>query len=241
MFQRSTCVEQCERHRLRIVGANQASQRAQKKAPGKTVSQGGRGQQSFPGAIGRFAQRPLLGPPCRQGSSKRPSASLPTESASWSAEESLVKTLPMQTDPRGRFVVLVATSVRVFVWFVPRNSHPSRNVRRENMEIAPAGQGVFSRNLPANFHATATRIREIVAPVGPIQLPAFVLAKDTRLFRAANHRGRGAHRAVGQPDPTVLDHKLADRQAFEPRVVGDALVDQIQIAIEREHAAEDGA
>jgi hypothetical protein len=44
--------------------------------------------------------------------------------------------------------------------FVPRNSHSSRNVRRENMEIATAGQGVFSRNLPTNFHAAATRIRE---------------------------------------------------------------------------------
>jgi hypothetical protein len=28
------------------------------------------------------------------------------------------------------------------------------------MEIATAGQGVFSRNLPANFHAVATRIRK---------------------------------------------------------------------------------
>jgi hypothetical protein len=28
------------------------------------------------------------------------------------------------------------------------------------MEIATAGQGVFSRNLPANFHTVATRIRE---------------------------------------------------------------------------------
>jgi len=72
-----------------FLGGNSSAGRApvrggrKKKAPGKAMSQGGKGQDPVPGAIGRWR---LANPVLRSLGAKRRSASMPTAIAPWSAE-----------------------------------------------------------------------------------------------------------------------------------------------------------
>jgi hypothetical protein len=130
---------------------NELAQSAQKKAPGKAVSQGGRGQQPFPGAIGRLGKRygsvpgvcPLdaAAPRCIRS---EPPASMPTESASWSAGTSLAAPSPVRTHPHGLFFRFRDRGRWGLHRLISRTRRPFRPiVRRENREITIPGQGRF--------------------------------------------------------------------------------------------------
>ena len=129
-----------------------------KKAPGKAVSQGGRGQQPYPGAIGRTRDE-------RHDSSRS------------ATHLACIRSVPPASLPTDRFVVRrkatgfpradPSTWTRRVLFRSPLFAGPSPSfgvrhlrsisvVRRENMEIAKSGQGRF---LPLFFPRFSRRAR----------------------------------------------------------------------------------
>ncbi len=140
-----------------------------KKAPGKAVSQGGRGQQPFPGAIGRF--RRLAAHTREPAVSSRvvcirsvPLASLPAESASGSAEKSLARLSqcrPIHMDCWRLFVCETENSASCET----PDSRVPLNARRENRRIIFHGQGRFFASSTPVFPLPAIRQPAAATPL----------------------------------------------------------------------------
>ena len=189
----------------RALVAARSQPRAQKKAPGKAVSQGGRGQQPFPGAIGRWCalMRKSARAPSRHNASPyfRSDRRHPCQrEALRGPQESLCeRAFPVQTNPRGLSYSLESAtenSTRPAI----ANSAAAGNVRRENREIATTGQGRFFAGFsPVSGLGWPTRLglkARAVAPAsagGRMAAPRPRFAVSPRGQRIRNGESRGGY------------------------------------------------
>jgi hypothetical protein len=185
------------------------------------VSQGGKGQQPFPGAIGlsRVTRAHLRGTSlqCRRGLISEAYRRHPCQRGRFVVRRKAHPLAsPVQTHPHGLFTVFRISSRLNRPGFQLVATRTICVVRREDMGIAKLGQGRFSAMFSAPFGPSwpATGARQ-PGPDSPVVAPLEVLKRPSRLGDNSLQQGRLRHQSGTEAQGDAGSRRAPGAHAIE--------------------------